>query len=132
MTEKEIIKFNGYDIYDECSSDVLMAKVLAKEIRKSLEKKGFSVDKNTLFFDKDMFKISGMFNIKYAGTASCNFMINFEYDSLKDRWSGSEESLLKSVKAVYPEYKDFIKQVKKDLKEAGKYVEPVEEKDIER
>ena len=104
------------------------AKMLAKELRKSLKKKGYQVDKDVLFCEEKVGLDDFVYLVNYtldAKVASCEVTGEFA-----KTWAENDLSVLKTAKEE-EDFKKFIKIIKKHLKEAGRYTEPAEEAKIE-
>ena len=130
MTDKEIekLKLGNYLIPSVNEKDA--AKMLAKELRKSLEKKGYQVDKNVLYcrMGKDYNDNDFRYTVEHTLNAHIeSFEVTGE---LVKVWAENDLSMLKTAKED-KEFKKFTKAVKKHLKEAGRFTEPEKEMEAE-
>ncbi len=128
MTDKEREKLKADEYLTPPVSEKDAAKMLAKELRKSLEKKGYQVDKDELFCGEveDHEKIR--YCIEYWLYANAEiFEVTGE---LTKAWAENDLSILKTAKED-KEFKKFTKAIKKSLKEAGYFTEPEEDRGAE-
>ena len=103
------------------------AKMLAKELRKSLGKKGYQVEKDELFCEERVDGREGYGDFRYSVDYTLDAMLeSFEVTgAFAKEWAENNLSVLKTAKED-KEFKKFAKAVKKHLKEAGRYAEPEE------
>ena len=104
------------------------AKMLAKELRKSLGKKGFQVEKDELFCEERVDYGDFRYSVDYTLDAMLeSFKVT---GALAKAWAENDLSVLKTAKED-KEFKKFTKAVKKYLKEAGRFTEPEKEMEAE-
>ncbi len=123
MTEKEREKL-GIDKYLVPPIDLkAVTKLLCKELKKSLEKKGYHVEKDELYYEK----MEGHDDFRHVLFFGLNANIeSFELsnaENITKAWKDNDLSILKTAKED-KEFKKFTKVVKKHLKEEGRYEEP--------
>ena len=120
--EREKLKLNNY--LNPPVSEKDAAKLLAKELRKSLAKKGYQVEKDELFFEKREGHDDFRHTVEFGLNA---YAESFEVTgALAETWAENDLSMLKTAKED-KEFKKFTKTVKKHLKEAGRFTEPEED-----
>jgi len=128
MTDKEREKLKVGDYLTPPVSEKDTAKMLAKELRKSLAKKGYQVEKDELFCEER----EGHDDFRYSVDYTLDAMLeSFEVTgALAKEWAENDLSVLKTAKEA-KEFKKFTKAVKKHLKEAGRFTEPEKETEVE-
>ncbi len=129
MTVKEIEKLKLGNYLIPMASEKDAAKMLAKELRKFLAKKGYHIEKDELY--AECYEGTDATDFRWTAEFGLNsFIESFEVaDALVKAWAENNLSVLKTAKED-KEFKKFTKAVKKHLKEEGRFTEPEEEEEV--
>jgi len=132
MTEKELVKM-GFDPNPDIliMTDDHPVKLLVKEMVKSLKKKGYFPEKGSLYLTQAQGEDTYRYQIGFKDIQG-DLIDHLNIDScfLRDVWFGNDKSVYKTAKDEIPGLKNFVKQVKKLLKDMGRYQDPAEKEDI--
>ena len=133
MTEKEKIKIGLDPNSDSLISGHQLVELLVKEMTKSFKKKGYFPEEESLYVTRvsgeGRFQYYYRIGLKDVQGDLVNLNINNSL-SLRDIWFKNDKSVYKTAKDEVPGFKGFVKQVKKLLKDMGRYRDPAEKEDI--
>lgn len=127
MTDKEREKYGLADYSSLLTEEKekRFGKLLCKELRKSLKKKGFEVEKDELFYNKREGYDSFRYTMEYALNG---YAESYEItENLRKEWEENSASALNTAKSDNEKFKSFYKLVKKHLEAEGRFAELEEE-----
>lgn len=134
MTDKErtSMDLDKYFVLPRDKEKKATVKLLCKELRASLRKKGFQVEKDDLYYERMERHDDYRHLIIYSLDAHLEAFNIDDTDAIK-RWKENDLSIYKTAKEC-KQFKSFVKNVKKDLRDSGYYSEPKEmdDDDLER